>query len=126
MKSFVSIWKRSKKARKQRKYRAHLPLHRRKKLMGVHLSADLRKKHETRSVSIRVGDKIKILRGQFKKKEGKVERVDRMREKLYVTGLEVVKKDGTKTMFPIHPSNVMLVDVHTEKKRKIGKNGGKK
>ncbi len=121
MKKFSTKWKGSIKARKQRKYRVHLPLHLRKKLVNVHLSKELRSKYKKRNVPVRAGDKVKILRGLFRKREGKVERVDRKGEKLYITGIEAVKKEGTKVMLPIHPSNVMLIELDmTDKKRKEG------
>ena len=119
MKQFARSWKASKKPRKQRKYVAYLPLHLRKKLMSVHLSKDLRKKHGRRNIPVRVGDKVRVMRGEFKKKEGVVERVDRKIRKLYVTGIERLKRDGTKAFFPIHPSKVLIIEISAAKGRKI-------
>ena len=119
MKSFSKEWVGSKNPKKQRKYRTNAPLHVRKDFMNVHLSKELREKYGRRSVVLRVGDKIKVLRGQFKKKEGKVERIDRNNEKIFVTGVDMVKKDGTKVLKPIRPSNMLIVDLELgDKKRK--------
>ncbi len=119
MKTFSRNWKSSKKARKQRKYRANLPIHLRSKLTHMHLSEQLRAAHKTRNMAPRVGDKVKIMRGQFKSREGAIEKVDRTYERVYVTGMDVIKKDGTKVMFPFHPSNLMLVELYLEDKRRI-------
>ncbi len=106
-----SCWKSSKQVRKQRKYRYNAPLHVKQKFMRSHLSRELRKKYGVRSVRVRAGDKVKVLRGQFKKKSGKVERVDLKYGKLYVTGVEMLKKDGSKTLYPVDPSNVMIEEL---------------
>ena len=120
-------WRKSKKARKQRKYRKHLPMHARIKLMNAHLSKELRGKYKRRHIPVRTGDKVKVLRGQFKKKEGKIERVDRKKERLYIDGIEIVKKEGTKVLMPIHPSNVIVMDLDmSDKKRRQKLEGAKK
>jgi len=59
------------------------------------------------------------LRGQYKKKEGKVERVDLKRQRIFVSGLEYFKKDGTKIPVPFHPTNLMILELDlNDKKRK--------
>ena len=117
--SFSKTWKKSTQPRKQRKYRYNAPLHIKQKTVHVHLSPDLRKKYGFRNVQIKKGDKIKVLRGKFAKKEGKVERVSLKQEKVYVTGIEVIKKEGTKLPVPLTPSNLMIIDLDlSDKKRK--------
>lgn len=119
MKKFSTSWNKSKKPGKQRKYRYNAPLHTKNKLMGAHLSAELRKKHGIRSLPIKKGDKISVMRGQFKKKVGKVERVNTDKSKVYITGIEVTKKDGTKVLFPIHVSNVTITELNADDKKRI-------
>lgn len=94
--------------RRQHKSRATAPLHQRQKFLHVHLAADLKKKYRRRALQVRVGDKVKVLRGQFARKEGAVERVRLRWEQVYVTGMEQVKRDGTKRLYPLHPSNLLL------------------
>lgn len=126
MKKFSKHWKASKNPRKQRKYAKNAPLHLRKNLLSVNLSKDLKKKHNVRNVPVRKGDKVIIKTGQFKKVSGKVNRVDRQKTKVYVDGAERVRQDGTKRFYPIHPSNLQLVELHTDdKKRKIMKKSTK-
>jgi large subunit ribosomal protein L24 len=118
-KSFSTTWKKSTQPRKQRKYRYNAPLHVKQKILHVHLSPELRKKYGFRNVQIKKGDKVKILKGKFAKKEGKVEKVSLKREKVFVTGIEVIKKEGTKLPAPLTHSNLMIIDLDlSDKKRK--------
>ena len=114
--------------RKQRKYRYNAPIHVRQKFMHSHLSPELRKKYLQRSLQVRKGDKVKVLRGQQKGKEGKVDRVNLKQEKIFLANIELSKKDGNKVPIGIHPSNVMIMDVDLsdkKRKQKISKDVGK-
>ena len=129
-KKFSITWKKSKKPRKQRKYRYNAPLHIKQKFVHAHLSKELRKKYGRRNIGLRKGDKVKVMRGQFKKHSGKVDIVDLKKSKVYVTGIEIGKKDGTKTTYPIDPSNLMITELNIDDKmrekilkRKMVKNG---
>ena len=113
---FSSSWIKSKQQRKQRKYRHNAPLHIKQKFVGAHLSKELRKKYGKRSMNVRKGDGVKIMRGQFKNKTGKVEEVNLKKTLTYVSGIEFVKKDGTKARYPIHPSNLMITELNMDDK----------
>ena len=89
--------------------------------MGCHLSKELRGKYKKRNITIRKGDSVKVLRGQFKGKTGKIDRVEIKKSKVYITGIEVVKKDGTKALYPIHPSNLVITDLNLEDKKRMEK-----
>ncbi len=117
-KKFVKSWNRSKQPRKQHKYRYNAPLNIKSKFLGSHLSKQLREKYKKRSIVIRKGDSIKVLRGQFKGKTGKIERVDIKKCKVYITGIEVAKKDGTKALYPIHPSNLIINELNLDDKKR--------
>lgn len=120
--SFVKSWKRSCQPRKQRKYKHNAPLHLKQKMLHVHLSPELRRKYGKRNLQVKKGDKIKVMRGQFKKKEGKVEKVNLRREQVFVTGIESIKKEGTKISVPLSPSNLMMIELNLEdhkRKKKI-------
>lgn len=118
MKRWTKSWKSSKKPRKQRKYVFNLPLHIRKILLSALLSKELRKKYSRRNIPIRAGDKVKIMRGQFKKKTGKISGVDLRGVKLHIEGIEHVKKDGSKVHYPIHPSNVMITELNLDDRKR--------
>ena len=86
--------------------------------MHVHLSPDLRKKYSFRNIQLKKGDKIKILRGQFKKKEGKVERINLKQERVFITGMERIKKEGSKLLVSFHPSNLMITELNLDDKKR--------
>ncbi|MEM2188617.1 MAG: 50S ribosomal protein L24 [Nitrososphaerota archaeon] len=100
--------------RKQRKLLFNAPMHRLPKLMSAHLSPELREKYNRRSLPIRVGDKVRILRGEFRGVEGKVTGVDRGRQVIYVENVAIKKADGTSVSRPIHVSNVMITELNLD------------
>lgn len=115
-KKFSVNWKRSKSPKKQRKYRYNAPLHIKQKLMHAHLSKELRKKYGRRSIGLKKGDSIRVMRGQFRKHAGKVEDIDLKKGEAYVSGAESTKMDGTKTRYPIDPSNLMITELSLDDK----------
>ncbi len=115
-KKFSISWKSSKQPRKQRKYRYNAPLHIKQKFIHCHLSKELRKKHNKRSIGLHKGDKVKILRGKFKNHTGSVEEIDLKKSRVYVQGVEITKKDGTKTRQPLDPSNLMIIELNLDDK----------
>ena len=123
---FSASWVKSKQPRKQRKYRLNAPIHIRGKFLGAHLSKDLRAKYNTRSVRVAKGDKVKIMKGSFKKKEGKVDRVNTKNGRVYVIGVEIIKRDGSKAFVPVNASNLMIIDLNLNDKRRKNKLEGLK
>lgn len=105
------VARRSAKPRKQRKMFYTAPLHRLAKLMSAHLSPELREKYKRRSFPVRVGDRVKIMRGDFRGVEGKVIGVDRERQFVYVENVSSKKADGTTVNRPIHVSDVMITEL---------------
>lgn len=110
-------WISSKKPTKQRKYVKNAPLHLRSALLCSHLSKELAKKHNTRSLRVRKGDKVTVMRGQHKGKSGTVDWIDTERARIYITGVEAPKRDGSKALYPIHPSKLMIKEIATDKRR---------
>lgn len=113
---FSTSWKASKQPRKQRLYNYNAPLHLKQKKLHVHLSPELRKKYGFRQIQLKKGDKVKVLRGQFTKKEGKVERIILKQEKVFISGIEAIKKDGSKFPLSIPPSKLMILELNLEDK----------
>ncbi len=109
----------SKQPRKQRKFLYNADLHLRRKLMSAHLSKELREKYGRRSFPVRKGDEVKIMRGSFKGKTGKVVRVDYKNYKVYIEGITRKKVDGTEAMVPIHPSNLMIISLNLEDTKRL-------
>jgi large subunit ribosomal protein L24 len=108
----------SKQPRKQRKALYNAPMHARRNIMSVTLSKDLKEDFERRSLAIRTGDTVKIMRGEFKGHEGKIESIDSTKYKVNVEGATLTKPDGNSVFFPIHPSNLMIVDADLKDERR--------
>lgn len=115
-KKFSLNWKRSKQVRKQRKYRYNAPLHIRQKFVHVHLSKELKKRYNRRNFGLKKGDRVKVVRGQFRKHTGSIERIDLKKIRAYVSGIEITKKDGSKTTYPINPSNLIITELNLDDK----------
>jgi large subunit ribosomal protein L24 len=116
---FSSAWISSRQPRKQRKFRANAPLHLRHKFLSATLSKELRKKYGKRSVPVRKGDEVLVMRGKFAKKTAKVDSVNLTKSRLNLEGLQATKRDGTKVAFPINASNVMIKVLNLEDKKRI-------
>ena len=116
---FSKSWKSSKQIRKQRKYRVNAPLHIASKMMGAHLSKILREKYNTRSISIRKGDEVKVMRGKFKGKTGKIAQVDIKKQRITIEGLQNKKKDGTKINVYFNASNLLIKTLNEDDKRRF-------
>ena len=121
MKKFSCSWKSSKKPRKQRKYLFNAPLHLRQRLVSAHLSDDLRKKHGVRSLALRKGDSVKVMRGSFRGKVSKVDRVDLNRLKVYLEGVDVVRREGSKALVPFSASSLLVQSLNLDDKSRVKK-----
>ncbi len=117
---FSTKWIGSKQPRKQRKYRANAPLHIKRKFMSANLKKDLRKKYDRKSFVLRKGDKVRIMKGEFKKRNGKIEIVNLKKLKVSIEGIQRTKKDGAKVNVWFAPSNLQIQELDLEdKKRRI-------
>lgn len=110
----------SSQPRKQRKYRYQASHHLRHKFLGAMLSPELRAKHGVKSIPVRLGDTVKVMRGERKDTEGKVAAVDYLKTTIAVDGVSVTKADGTEVPRPVNPSNVMIIKLNTEDERRLG------
>jgi len=109
----------SKKARKQRKFLFTAPIHIRRKMMAAHLSKELREKYKRRSLPLRKGDEVEVMRGEFKGKRGKVSRIDLKKYKVYIEGITRRKTTGTEVQVPIHPSNLRIISLNLDDKKRV-------
>jgi len=116
---FSSEWKASKQPRKQRKYQANAPLHIKKKFVGVNLSKELRKKYGKRTLPVKKGDIVKVLKGKFKLKQGKITQVSLKNSKIVMEGIQVKKQDGSKVNVKLQPSNLQIITLNLEDKKRI-------
>ena len=87
-------------------------------------------------MKIKQGDKVVVIAGKDKGKEGKVIQTLKAQDKVIVEGVNIVKKhikpnggdDGriAEVEAPLHVSNVMIVDPKTKKGTKVGYTTDKK
>ena len=113
----------SKQPRKQRKALYNAPAHARGKHLSASLSKDLRAKVGKRSLPIRTGDKVSVVRGDFKGHEGEVLTVDYNSYKVTIEEVTLSKPDGTATFLPVDPSNLVIIEADLKDDRRIKNKG---
>jgi large subunit ribosomal protein L24 len=109
--------------RKSRKAMYDAPVHVRRATLAAHLSEDLLLKYNRRSTTVRKGDTVKILRGEFRGTTGKVLAVDTRAQRITVEGATVRTAKHAEKAKPIHPSNVVLTKLDLSdplRRRKLG------
>jgi len=83
---------------------------------GSQLSSELRERHGKKSARPRVGDSVRIVRGEFKGIEGKITKVDPDAGLVMVEGVTREKLKGGTSPVPIHSSNVIITTIVLEDK----------
>ena len=104
------------KPTKQRKKLYQAPDHIRYKLFAAPLSPELRASHGVKTLSVRSGDSVRIMRGDQKGFEGKITSINRKKYRIFVEGLTREKVDGTAVFVPVHPSKVMITRLNLDDK----------
>lgn len=87
------------------------------------LSNNLKKGYNRRSLRIVKGDSVKIMRGEYKGVEGKVEKLNTLKGRLSIEGVQREKIKGGQVKVQIHASNVRITSLHLDdkyRKNKIG------
>jgi large subunit ribosomal protein L24 len=104
------------KPSKQRRLLYQSPAHRIRKLLAAPLSDDLQKSQGRRSYPVRKGDTVKIMRGDFAGIEGKINKVDTHRQRIFVEGVQREKVAGTSTTVSVHTSKVVITKLNLDDK----------
>lgn len=104
--------------RKQRLRHFSAPSSLRRKIMAARLSKELKEKYSVRSLPIRKGDEVKILKGKGKNKTGKVVQVYRKKWCIHVDKVNREKQNGQSVFLPIKPSYCVIEKLHLNKDRK--------
>lgn len=104
--------------RKNRKAHFSAPSSVRRKIMSSSLSKELRAKYNTRSLPIRKDDEVRILRGKYKGREGKVTQVYRKKWVIHVDRVQRDKSNGATSPIGIHPSKVVITTIKLDKDRR--------
>ena len=94
--------------RKSRRAHFQAPSHVRRILMSAPLSDELRKRYDVRAMPVRVDDEVKIVKGKYKGKEGKVVKCYRLKWVIHVDKVAESKANGATVNVGIHPSNCCI------------------
>jgi len=116
---FSKTWNTSKQPRKQRKYRHNAPLHIGRKYLSAHLSKHLRKEYGRRSAKLRTEDLVKIMRGEYAGKEGKIQKMDVSKSTVFIEGISDKRSGGKEFNVPIQASNLQIVELNLKDERRI-------
>ena len=111
----------SKLPRQQRKAMYNAPLHKKRKMIASHLSDELIKRYNVRSLPVVKGDIVKVLRGDevIRGKEAEVVKVYSKKMKVALEGINIPKADASEVARQMHPSNLIIVKLNlTDQKRK--------
>jgi large subunit ribosomal protein L24 len=77
---------------------------------------ELRTTYGRRSVQVRTGDTVRIVRGDFSGVEGKVSDIDTTRQRLFVEGVTREKVAGTSEKVSVHCTKVMITRLNLDDK----------
>ncbi len=108
----------SKAPRKQRKQIYKSPLHANKRRLKCRLDEFLQEEYGLRSLVIKKGDLVRVMRGQFRDTEGKVIGVSYSKMRVYIESATTTKADGKEVNIPLHPSNLLVVKLEIDDERK--------
>ena len=105
----------SKQPRKQRKALYNYSNHQRSKLFTTRVADFVRDEYGIKRLPLRVGDQVRVCKGEFKDFEGEVLEITKdLRCKIKEAQFE--KTDGTQYHPPIHISNLIITKFAKEKK----------
>lgn len=119
---FNKSWNSSKQPRKQVKFVANAPNHIKRTLVGATLDKPLREKYGRRSIEVKKGDEVKVMRGKFKGKQGKVGTVDIKNLRIQIDGIQRAKSGGEKLVTWFHPSNIKIIILDVSDNRRLKSN----
>jgi large subunit ribosomal protein L24 len=110
----------TKKPGKQRKRAYEADLNTRRDMLSSHLSKELRAQYNRRSLPVRKGDEVKVVRGNSKGKVGKISAIDYKNYVVFIEGITDKRTVGTAAQIPLRSSNLMIVnpDLNDEQRRK--------
>ncbi len=92
------------------------PAHRRSRGIGANLSPELKAQYGMRGIRVREGDSVKVMRGEYKGIEGKVNKVHTKEGRLAIEGIQREKVKGGNIPVLIHASKVMVVGLNLDDK----------
>lgn len=104
----------SKQPRKQRKALYNNRNHQRSKLLSTRLADFLREEYGIKQLPLRIGDSVRITRGEFLDFEGEVIEIDRKNQRAKVKECVIEKADGTQYHPTFHTSKLIITKFRKE------------
>ena len=89
--------------------------------MASPLDKTLKEKYKRNSLEVRKGDEVKVMRGKFKKRTGKVIACDVRHTRVQIDGLNRSKKAGDKVPVWFHPSKIKIISIDDKDIRRVNK-----
>ena len=97
----------------------------RSKQLGCILSKELRKKYGKRSLRIKEGDSVRVMRGEYKGIDGKIVKISHDSSSVAIDGIKREKSKGEKIDVYIHASNVIITGINRDDSWRKNKLDGK-
>ncbi len=92
----------------------HLHKHQRDKMVGAVLEDSLREQYNRKNIRVVKGDSVRVMRGEYKGVEGKVEKVNTEHATFHIEGIQREKIRGGQVKVPIPSSNVMVISLNLD------------
>ena len=108
----------SSQARKVRKHYFNATKEEKHIALSAPLSKDLQTSHGIKRLPVRRDDEVKIVRGQYKAREGRVVAVKLRTMRINIESVTKQKINNENVFIPIHPSNVVITKLKMDKYRK--------
>ncbi|MBU1939501.1 50S ribosomal protein L24 [Candidatus Micrarchaeota archaeon] len=109
----------SKKPGVQRKAHFTRHLHRKCLEFRASLSKELRKALGKRSLTVRKGDTVKVMRGGHRGFSGKVAKMKAIKYQVFLEKLNRKKTDGTEVLIPLKASNLMITELEKSDEKRV-------
>lgn len=85
-------------------------------LVYANLSDNLKNEYNKKSARVIKGDTVKIMRGEYKGVEGKIEKINTENGRLSIEGVQREKIKGGQVKVQIHASNVQISNLNLDDK----------
>lgn len=105
--------------RKERRTLNNMPVHKNRAAIASPLDEPLLIKYDKRTATLRKGDTVRVMRGEYAGTTGKVLEVNTRTRKVTVDGVTVTKAKATQVARPLDPSNLLITKLDlTDPKRR--------
>jgi large subunit ribosomal protein L24 len=116
----------SSKPKKQRRFHYRKALDRKQHSLAGHLAKPLREKLGMRSVSLRKGDSVKVMRGKKRGSSGKLTGVDYGKGVVFIESVVRKKANGEEIPLPVQASNLLVTELNADDARRFKRKKGEK